>query len=103
LHGKDIYFDACADLPAAILNWHDRLTGPTLAEGKRRGAVAAGLGEAGTPRPRPVEAVRAPGGGAPPPTGGGGPPLPPRRRVPRVDVPDAHLQAVIDAARSFRA
>src|SRR5215470_19664588 len=30
LHGKDIYFDACADLPAAILNWHDRLTGPTL-------------------------------------------------------------------------
>src|SRR4030095_6962617 len=54
LHGKDIYFDACAELPAAVLNWHDRLTGPTLAEGKKRarGAVAAGLGESGLLRRR---------------------------------------------------
>src|SRR4029450_6939350 len=61
LHGKDIYFDACAELPAAVLNWHDRLTGPTLAEGKKRarGAVAAGLGESGLLRRGPVEGVAA--------------------------------------------
>jgi len=45
IHGKNIYFDAVSSLPAAILNWHDQETVPSLAEGKERfsGAVCGGL------------------------------------------------------------
>ena len=102
LHGKDIYFDACAGLPAPILNWHDRLTGPTLAAGKRRGTVAAGLGEAGVLRKGPVEAIRAEVRDALAQTGGRGHVLTTGCVLP-LDVPDAHLQAVVDAAREARA
>lgn len=31
IHGVDIYFDAVADYPVQILNWHDRDTPPSLA------------------------------------------------------------------------
>lgn len=31
IHGVDIYFDAVADYPVHILNWHDRDTAPSLA------------------------------------------------------------------------
>ena len=102
LHGKDVFFDACADLPAAILNWHDRLTGPALAEGKRRGAVAAGLGESGTLQKGPVAAVRAEAADAIAQTGGRGHVLTTGCVLP-LDVPDAHLQAVVDTVRSARA
>jgi uroporphyrinogen decarboxylase len=101
LHGKDVFFDACADLPASILNWHDRLTGPTLAEGKRRGAVAAGLGETGTLRTGPVAAIRAETEDAIAQTGGRGHILTTGCVLP-LDVPDAHLQAVVDTVRSAR-
>jgi uroporphyrinogen decarboxylase len=30
IHGENIYFDAVADYPVHILNWHDRDTAPTL-------------------------------------------------------------------------
>ncbi len=45
LHGTDIYFDAFLDYPVQAINWHDRETAPTLAEGKARfsGAVVGGL------------------------------------------------------------
>ncbi len=32
IHGADVYFEAVADYPVHILNWHDRETPPTLAE-----------------------------------------------------------------------
>jgi len=60
LHGLNTYFDLVADYPAHALNWHDRDTGPSLAEGARRfpGLVVAGLSQRdmveGTP-----ESVRA--------------------------------------------
>jgi uroporphyrinogen decarboxylase len=101
LHGKDIFFDACAPLPASILNWHDRLTGPLLAEGKHRGAVAAGLGEAGTLRRGPVAAIRAEATDALTQTGGRGHVLTTGCVLP-LDVPDAHLQAVVDTVRGAR-
>lgn len=45
LHGSHIYFDLFADYPAQAINWHDRETPPSLAEGKARfpGAVVGGL------------------------------------------------------------
>jgi uroporphyrinogen decarboxylase len=45
LHGDDIMFDAAADYPAAVVNWHDRETWPSLGEGmkKVKGAVCGGV------------------------------------------------------------
>ena len=104
LHGKDIYFDACAELPVAVLNWHDRLTGPALTEGKKRarGAVAAGLGESGTLRRGPAEAVAAEVRDALAQTGGAGHIVTTGCVLP-LDVPDAHLQAVVDTVRKAAA
>jgi uroporphyrinogen decarboxylase len=47
LHGLHTYFDLVADYPAHALNWHDRDTGPSLAEGARRfpGLVVGGLSQ----------------------------------------------------------
>ncbi len=45
LHGKEILFDAARDYPVAMVNWHDRETGPSLREGQGRfdGVVCGGL------------------------------------------------------------
>lgn len=45
LHGTDVMFDLVANYPGQALNWHDRETPPSLAEGQRRfaGAVSGGL------------------------------------------------------------
>jgi uroporphyrinogen decarboxylase len=44
LHGNDVMFDLVAGYPVQILNWHDRETPPTLAEGLRKfpGAACGG-------------------------------------------------------------
>jgi len=44
LHGTRVMFDLVADYPAAFLNWHDRETGISLAEGLARTAAAASGG-----------------------------------------------------------
>ena len=45
LHGEGVYFDAVADYPVQIINWHDRDTPPSLADGLTRfqGAVCGGI------------------------------------------------------------
>ncbi len=45
LHGPDPMFDLVAQYPMQALNWHDRESPPSLAEGKQRfpGAVSGGL------------------------------------------------------------
>lgn len=45
LHGENVYFNAVADYPVQVLNWHDRDTAPNLAEGQKRfgGLVCGGL------------------------------------------------------------
>ncbi len=45
LHGSDVMFDVVAKYPGQALNWHDRETPPSLAEGMKRfpGAVSGGL------------------------------------------------------------
>ena len=42
IHGSDIYFEAVADYPVQILNWHDRETSPSLAEAQRSTVFKAG-------------------------------------------------------------
>lgn len=46
-HGENIFFDHLSKYPVQIMNWHDRKTWPSLAEGKRlfSGAVAGGIEE----------------------------------------------------------
>jgi uroporphyrinogen decarboxylase len=72
LHGEDLMFDVARALPANIVNWHDRETPPSLAEGRAliRGAVCGGvgretlvLGTAERVRREAEEAIRATDGG----------------------------------------
>jgi uroporphyrinogen decarboxylase len=100
VHGRDIYFDQLAALPVHAINWHDRLTPPALAEGKRRtrGAVLGGLAEHTTLRRGPVAAIAAEVRDAIGQTEGRGLIVGPGCVLP-LDVPDAHLQAAVEAAR----
>jgi uroporphyrinogen decarboxylase len=45
LHGDRVMFDLVADYPTQVVNWHDRETPPTLADGQAlvKGAVLGGL------------------------------------------------------------
>ena len=45
LHGENVYFDAVADYPLQAVNWHDRDTSPSLADGLKRfnGLACGGL------------------------------------------------------------
>ena len=45
LHGEEVMFDAVADFPVQIINWHDRDTDPALKEGLERfpGTACGGL------------------------------------------------------------
>ncbi|MDY6873426.1 MAG: uroporphyrinogen decarboxylase family protein [Chloroflexota bacterium] len=56
LHGSSVMFDLLSDYPVQVMNWHDRETPPTLAEGLKSfpGAVCGGISriesmELGTP------------------------------------------------------
>jgi uroporphyrinogen decarboxylase len=72
LHGSDVMFDLVSSYPAHALNWHDRETPPSLAEGMQRfpGAVSGGLarwddllhGNPDDVRARAAEAIRQTGG-----------------------------------------
>lgn len=49
IHGTHAYFDMFLDYPVNMLNWHDRLAGPTLTEGREKfaGTVVGGVNEQG--------------------------------------------------------
>ena len=42
IHGDHIYFDAVADYPVQIINWHDRETGPSLSEALSSATLQSG-------------------------------------------------------------
>lgn len=50
LHGLEVMFDLISDYPAQIINWHDRETQPSLAEGLThfKGTVCGGLSRLNT-------------------------------------------------------
>lgn len=66
LHGSDVMFDLLSDYAVQVVNWHDRETPPSLAEGMAcvRGAVCGGLRQwetmvRGTPEAVQAEAADA--------------------------------------------
>jgi uroporphyrinogen decarboxylase len=72
LHGSDVMFEMANRYPAAIVNWHDRESGPSLQDGQQHfaGTVCGGLRQwdtmvLGSPdqvRAEAEEAIRATGG-----------------------------------------
>lgn len=99
LHGEDVLFELLADYPVQAINWHDRSTPPSLAEGKRlsRGAVVGGLRQWETLLQDTPDQVRAEVGEALAQTGG-------RRYmvgagcVIPLTTPERNLRAAIEAA-----
>jgi uroporphyrinogen decarboxylase len=102
-HGRQISFDKLATLPVQAMNWHDRVTEPSLENGQRRfaGAVVGGLGEWQTLRHGPAAAVVAETRDAIAQTGGLGLIVAPGCVLP-LDVPAEHLDAVVDTVKSCR-
>jgi uroporphyrinogen decarboxylase len=101
VHGKEIYFDdLVGTLAVHAVNWHDRLTPPTLGDAQRRfaGAVVGGVNEGATLRNGPVQAIVAEVEDAISQTGGRGMMVAPGCVLP-LDVPDAHLEAVVTTVR----
>jgi len=100
LHGRSVFWDTWTALPVDVVNWHDRLTAPTIAEatGRFAGGVAAGLGESTTLLAGPPDAIAAETRDAVRQTGGRGLIVTPGCVLP-LAVPDAHLRAVVDAVR----
>jgi uroporphyrinogen decarboxylase len=60
-HGEDIMFDLMASYPVEAINWHDRLTWPTLKEARERydGLLVGGIREKQTLIEGPAEAIQA--------------------------------------------
>jgi uroporphyrinogen decarboxylase len=100
LHGRHIYFDRKSTLPVAAVNWHDRLTSPSLGNALRRfkGAVVGGLNETETLLKGPASAVAAQVSDAIRQTGGTGVIIAPGCVLP-LATPDAHLEAAVVAVK----
>ena len=101
VHGEDVMFDLLADYPVSLLNWHDRLTAPTLRDALPRfpKLLVGGVEENRTLTHGPADAVRTEVRDAISQTGG-------RRLmigpgcVLLVATPDAHIRAAVDAVRT---
>jgi uroporphyrinogen decarboxylase len=101
VHGEDVMFDLLADYPVSLVNWHDRLTAPTLRDALKRfpRLLVGGVEENRTLTRGPQDAIRAEVRDAIAQTGG-------RRLmigpgcVLLVATPDAHIRAAVDAARA---
>lgn len=98
VHGEDIMLDLLTDYPVHMLNWHDRLTWPTLAEAGKyfSGLLVGGISELRTLRRGPVEAIQAEVRDAITQTGGRRVMLGAGCVIP-TDVPATHIRAVIEA------
>lgn len=101
LHGENVMFDLLADYPVAMINWHDRLTEPTLANALKRfkGALVGGVEERGLLVSGSDQAVRAQVRDAIAQTGGKrlvvGPGC-----VAAIAAPEQNIRTVINEARS---
>jgi len=100
LHGRAIFWDAWTALPVHVVNWHDRLTTPSVAEASRHfaGGLAAGLGESQTLLDGPPAAAAAEARDAIRQVDARGLIVTPGCVLP-LAVPDAHLRAAVDAVR----
>jgi uroporphyrinogen decarboxylase len=103
VHGQHIYFDRKATLPVAAINWHDRLTTPSLGDALKRfkGAVVGGLSEKDTLLKGPPSAVAAQVADAIRQSDGTGVIIAPGCVLP-LAVPDDSLEAVVKAVKRAR-
>ncbi len=103
-HGENIYFDHLAKYPVQIMNWHDRKTWPSLAEGKKifHGAVAGGIDEWGTLVNGTPEEIQAQIREAIQQTEGTGLILAPGCVIP-TDTPEEKIRAAREAVETIRA
>ncbi len=103
VHGQHNYFDQMAGLPVASINWHDRLTAPSLGDALQRfpGAAVGGLSEKDTLLNGPVTAVAAQVADTIRQSGGTGVIVAPGCVLP-LAVPDESLEAVVKGVRGAR-
>ncbi len=101
-HGENIYFDLLSKYPVELMNWHDRLTPPTLAEAKSRfrGALAGGIDEWGILAEGTPEQVQAQVREAIEQTGGASLVLAAGCVIP-VDTPEENIRAARDAVEAL--
>ena len=101
MHGENVMFELLAGYPVEMVNWHDRLTAPSLksALGKFKGALVGGVEERELLVSGSAQAVRGQVRDAIAQTGG-------RRLVvgpgcvAAIAAPERNLRAVVDEARS---
>src|SRR5262249_57623945 len=98
--GQRIYFDQKATLPVAAVNWHDRLTEPSLGEALKRfgGAAVGGLGEKDVLFKGPPSAVTAQAQDAVRQSGGTGVIVAPGCVLP-LATPDENLAAAVKGVK----
>ena len=103
VHGQGIYFDQTTALPVAAVNWHDRLTDPSLGDALRRfgGAAVGGLGEKDVLLKGPPSAVKAQAEDAVRQSGGTGVIVAPGCVLP-LATPDENLEAAATAVKGAR-
>jgi len=100
LHGENVMFDLLAGYPVQMINWHDRLTAPSLKDAVSRfkGALVGGVEERGLLVAGPVQAIRAQVRDAIEQTGSRRLVLGPGC-VAAIAAPEHNIQALIDEAR----
>jgi uroporphyrinogen decarboxylase len=98
IHGRDIFFDRLAGLPVHAINWHDRLTPPSLGDARTRftGAVVGGLNEGQTLVKSPAAVAADEARDAIRQTGGRGVIVAPGCVLP-LATPDDALEAIVHA------
>lgn len=101
VHGEDIMFDLAADYPIDMINWHDRITTPTLVEAKTRfdGLLVGGIEDRTTIAEGAPDEVSRQARNAIEQTDGRRILVAPGCVIP-TNSPDANIRAVIDAVQA---
>lgn len=104
VHGYDIMFDLAANYPVEMINWHDRLTWPTLKEAQSRfdGLLVGGIDDQVTIAEGPIDKIRWQARDAIEQTGGRRLMVGPGCVIP-TNTPDAHVRAVIETVQEMAA
>ena len=102
VHGEDIMFDLAAAYPVEVINWHDRVTWPSLAEAQQRfdGLVLGGINDQTTIAEGTPAEVAAQARDAIEQTGGRRLLVGPGCVIP-TNTPDANVRAVIDTVQQM--
>lgn len=102
VHGEDIMFDLCASYPVELINWHDRITWPTLSQAQERfdGVVVGGINDQTTIAEGTPQEVAAQAQDAIEQTGGRRLVVGPGCVIP-TNTPDANVRAVVDTVKKL--